>query len=158
MKALDTLALALGEAGNPFAALDAALQQLVGHRFLTVLLYRHDLGVAERLYSNRPEMFPTGGRKRFEDAPTQKRVAETRRPYIGPDAASLRRDFPDHEKIFALGCSSILNMPVLWAGQALGQVNLLHEEGHFGTQHLPPVRVAVQMCVPAFLALKETTP
>ncbi len=138
--------------GTSFAALDAALQEAVGHRFLTILAYRWEEGVAERLYSSRPELYPARGRKAFSDAPTQRRVAETRQPYIGRDAADIRRDFPnDHERIFALGCESILNMPVLWRGRALGQVNLLHEARHFTADHLPVVRALVQMIVPAFI-------
>lgn len=148
------LAEALADPRQPeatFIALDGALQQDVGHRFLTILAYRWEDGVAERLYSSRPDLFPAGGRKAFRDAPTQRRVAETRRPYIGRDATDIRRDFPDHAKIFALDCESILNMPVLWRGRALGQVNLLHAAGHYLPQHLPGVRALVQMAIPAFL-------
>ena len=115
-----------------------------------------DEGVAERLYSSRPELFPARGRKAFTDAPTQRRVAETRQPYIGRDAADIRRDFPDHDKIFALGCESILNMPVLWRGRAFGQVNLLHGARHFGTEHLPVVRALVQMIIPAFIDMEPS--
>jgi hypothetical protein len=152
---LAPLASALGEARQPaatFAALDAALARAVGHRFLTVLLYRPAEGVAERLYSSRPDLYPARGRKAFADAPTQRRVAETGQPYIGRDAADIRRDFPDAEKIFALGCESILNMPVLWRGRALGQVNLLDRAGHYVPDQLPLVRALAQMTIPAFLA------
>lgn len=137
--------------GASFTALDAALQEVVGHRFLTILAYRWDEGVAERRYSSRPELYPALGRKAFSEAPTQRRVAETRQPYIGHDAADIRRDFPDHDRIFALGCESILNMPVLWRGRALGQVNLLHAARHFTADHLPVVCALVQMIVPAFI-------
>lgn len=152
------LAAALAEPDQPaatFAALDAALARLVGHRFLTMLIYLPAEGVAERLYSSRPELYPARGRKAFADAPTQRRVAETRQPYIGRDADDIRRDFPDHEKIFALGCESILNMPVVWRGEALGQVNLLHDANRYEAAQLPQVRALVQMCIPAFLAARQ---
>ncbi|WP_426955614.1 GAF domain-containing protein [Muricoccus radiodurans] len=149
------LAEALAAPDQPascFAALDKALQDEVGHRFLTVLVYRWKEGVAERLYSSRPTLYPARGRKAFSDAPTQRRVAETREPYIGRDAADIRRDFPDHEKIFALDCESILNMPVVWQGRGLGQVNLLHAANHYGPAQIPVVRVLAQMCIPVLLA------
>lgn len=155
----DRIAAALADPQQPaasFAALDAALREAVGHRFLTILAYRWDDGVAERLYSSRPELYPARGRKAFTDAPTQRRVAETRQPYIGRDAADIRRDFPDHDKIFALGCESILNMPVLWRGRALGQVNLLHEARHFTIEHLPVARALVQMIIPAFIDVEPS--
>lgn len=151
------LAEALADPSQPqagFAALDHALQAAAGHRLLTVLRYRFAEGDAERLYSNQPALFPAGSRKPFADAPIQRRVAETGLPYIGRDAADLRRDFPDHDKIFALGCASILNMPVVWRGRALGQVNLLHEEHRYAAHHLPLVRVLAQMTIPLFLALE----
>jgi hypothetical protein len=164
-ESFQAIAAALAAPAQPdacFAALDAALQREVGHRFLTMLVYRWEEGVAERLYSSRPELYPARGRKTFAEAPTQRRVAETREPYIGHDAEDIRRDFPDHAKIFALGCESILNMPVVWAGRALGQVNLLHEANHYGPRHLPIVRGLVQACIPAFLIAdappKETSP
>ncbi len=151
---LAPVAEALAEADQPtatFAALDEALARAVGHHFLTILLYLPEEGAAVRLYSSRPELYPAGGRKAHADAPTQRRVAMTGQPYIGRDAADIRRDFPDHEKIFALGCESILNMPVLWRGRALGQVNLLDRAGHYAPAHLPLVRVFAQMAIPAFL-------
>jgi hypothetical protein len=151
------LATALADPRQPeagLAALDRALQDSVGHRLLTVLRYRFDEGCAERVYSSAPQTFPASGRKAFADAPIQRRVAETQRPYIGRNAGDIRRDFPDHEKIFALGCASILNMPVLWRGRALGQVNLLHEAEHYTPAHLPVVQMLTQMTIPLFLAIE----
>lgn len=151
------LAAALADQQQPdagFAALDRALQDTVGHLLLTVLRYRFDEGVAERIYSSVPQTFPASGRKAFADAPTQRRVAETREPYIGRDAAAIRRDFPDHEKIFALGCESILNMPVVWRGRALGQVNMLHRANRYAPGQLPLVQTLAQMTIPLFLILE----
>lgn len=155
--AAHTLAEALAAPDQPaagFAALDRALQATVGHLLLTVLRYRFAEGVAERIYSSVPHTFPASGRKPFADAPTQARVAETRQPYIGQDAADIRRDFPDHAKIFALGCESILNMPVVWRGRALGQVNMLHQANRYRPAQLPAVQSLVQMTIPLFLTLE----
>jgi transcriptional regulator with GAF, ATPase, and Fis domain len=157
------LAQALAAPDQPratLAALDQALREAVGHRFLSMHVYRRDEGVAERIHSSDPARYPARGRKAFADAPTQKRVAETGQPYIGRDAADIRAGFPDHETIFAMGCESILNMPVCWQGQAIGQVNLLDVAYRYSPEHLPLVQALVQMCIPAFLlaASKETAP
>jgi X-Pro dipeptidyl-peptidase (S15 family) len=74
------------------------------------------------------------------------------------DAGDIERDFPDRDRIFALGCSSILNMPVRWKGEVLGQINPLHEARHFGKADLPMVEAMVQIVVPAFLIAAEHTP
>jgi hypothetical protein len=82
----EKIAAALAEPRQPeasFAALAAALRQAAGHRFLTMLLYRWEEDVAERLSSSRPDLYSARGRKAFAEAPTQRRVAETAEPYIG---------------------------------------------------------------------------
>ncbi len=149
-----TLAQGLAAAGQPEAGLcmlDRMLAETVGHKLFTALLYRPADGVADRLYSSAPDRFPARGSKALDDAPTMRRVLTSGMPYIGRDASDIARDFPDHEKIFALGCASIVNMPVRWNGQVLGQINLLHEAGHFHDGHLPVVEAMAQLVVPAFL-------
>lgn len=137
--------------GASLRLLDRLLDAVVGHKLFTALLYRPADGVADRLYSSAPERFPARGAKALGDAPTMRRVLTSGVPYIGRDASDIARDFPDHEQIFALGCGSILNMPVRWNGQILGQINLLHEAGHFHDGHLPVVEKMSQLAVPAFL-------
>ena len=61
--------------------------------------------------------------------------------------------FFDYELIWSLGCESVLNMPVRWAGQTLGTLNLLHRAGHYDESHLPQVRLLAALAVPGFLQL-----
>jgi len=157
----DSCLTALRQAGPPealFKAVDKALAETVGHKLFTVLLYHPKVGMAERLYSSRPDLYPASGTKALEQAPAMKRVLTSGTPYIGQDAGDIERDFPDHERIFALGCSSVLNMPVCWKGEVLGQINLLHEARHFGKAHLPMVEAMAQIVVPAFLIAAEHAP
>lgn len=159
LDALTVLARALGEADQPaatFAALDRLLGSVVGHRLFTVLLHRPEIGAAERLHSSRPDVYPASGGKSLDEAPTMKRVMTSGTPYLGRHREDILRDFPDHARILALGCGSILNMPVRWKGAVLGQVNLLHESGHFEESHLPVVEALAQMAVPAFLEAHTT--
>jgi hypothetical protein len=151
---MSTLTRALAERDQPaatFRALDGLLANLVGHRLFTALLYHPKAAMAERLYSSRPDIYPASGTKALEHAPAMKRVLTSGAPYIGWDAGDIERDFPDHDRIFALGCGSVLNMPVHWQGEVLGQVNLLHEARHFEKAHLPIVEAMAQIVVPAFL-------
>ena len=48
--------------------------------------------------------------------------------------------FPDADTIAALGCGSVLNLPVMQAGQVIGTLNLLEAPGHF----TPPVVARAQ--------------
>ncbi len=159
--ALTALARMLGDPDQPeatFRMLDRLLGDTVGHRLFTVLRHRPEIGAAERCYSSRPDVYPAYGVKSLDAAPTMRRVLTTGTPYLGRHRQDIERDFPDHAKILALGCGSILNMPVRWRGAVLGQVNLLHQSGHFHERHLPVVDVLAQMAVPAFLVASTTQP
>jgi hypothetical protein len=158
---ISMLTRALAERDQPdstFCALDRLLADVVGHKLFTALLYRPTAGIAERLYSSRPDIYPTNGAKALEQAPAMKRVLISGKPYVGEDAGDIERDFPDYDKIFALGCGSIMNMPVRWKGEVIGQINLLHEARHFQKAHLPIVEAMAQIVVPAFLIAAEHAP
>ncbi len=158
---ISMLTRALAERDQPaatFRALDRLLAKLVGHKLFTALLYLPKAGMAERLYSSRPDIYPASGTKALEQAPAMKRVLTSGTPYIGRDVGDIERDFPDHDRIFALGCGSVLNMPVRWKGEVLGQINLLHEARHFEKAHLPIVEAMAQIVVPAFLIAAEHAP
>jgi len=159
LDALTSLARALGGDDQPaasFGMLDRLLGELLGHRLFTVLLHRPEIRAADRLYSSRPDVYPASGRKSLDEAPTMKRVLTLGMPYLGRHREDIERDFPDHAKILALECGSILNMPVRWNGAVLGQVNLLHGSGHFHEGHLPIVEALAHMAVPAFLEASTT--
>ena len=48
----------------------------------------------------------------------------------------MKADFPDLDLIVSLGCGSAINMPIVAAGEMLGSVNLLHEEGWYGPERV----------------------
>jgi hypothetical protein len=55
--------------------------------------------------------------------------------------------FPDHEKIWSLGCGSVVNLPVIIDNDLVATINLLHQE-----QHYTPARVdliSLQLSQPA---------
>ena len=86
---ISMLTRALAERDQPaatFRALDRLLAKVVGHRLFTALLYRPKDGMAERLYSSRPDIYPASGTKALEQAPAMKRVLTSGTPYIGRDA------------------------------------------------------------------------
>jgi hypothetical protein len=44
-------------------------------------------------------------------------------------------------------------VPVRWAGETLGTLNLLDRAGHYTEAHVPQVRLLAALAVPAFLVL-----
>jgi len=127
---LAAVASAMARPGQPaatYAALEAAMEAVLGHRLFTILRYHADTGESERVWTNRPAAYPVAGRKALNPTFWSRQVLQERRPYLGRTAADIREVFFDHELIASLGCASVLNLPVVWDDRVLGTINLLHE-------------------------------
>lgn len=138
--------------------LEQKLAHWVGHRYMTVLFYDPSEPEALRVFSSNPAVFPATGRKSFRQGPIMARVRETRLPYVAIDRKAVIRDYPDHEKIFAMGCACLVNLPIVIGAEAVGQVNLLHEQGFYTQQKIELAMSLVSMAaaeLPASL-LTET--
>jgi hypothetical protein len=149
---LTAVAAALADAEQPaatFAALDAALGRVLGHKLFTILRWHADRRESERQYTNQPAAYPVGGRKSLNPTAWSRQVLEERRPYIGRTAEDIRAHFFDHALIASLGCASILNLPVVWSGRVLGTLNLLHEAHWYGERDVPTGLAFAGLAVPA---------
>jgi hypothetical protein len=135
-----------------FAALDRGLGATLGHRLFTVLRYHPVARESERLYTSHAAAYPVGGRKAVRATPAATRVFGEGRPYIGRTAADIRASFGDAELILALGCESVLNVPVRFDGRVLGTVNLLHQADWYDAADLPLAELFAALAIPGFLA------
>ena len=135
-----------------FEAMSAGLAAAPGHILLTVLRYYREQGASQRIYSSRPAEYPVGGRKTLGQAPRMRQVLTSRQPFIGHGRQEIIDNYADHPTLLAMGCESIVNMPVLWGAEVLGTVNLLHAQGRYGEADLPRIAAWAQLSVPAFLA------
>ena len=150
--------IALAHAATPqpqatFQAVDQALAQSPGHILFTILVHHPGLRESERFYTNMPDAYPVGGRKPVTDSAWMKRVIFAGEPYIGRTREDIADVFYDHELIWSLGCESVLNLPVRWAGQTLGTLNLLHRAGYYTEAHVDAERLAAQLALPALLGI-----
>lgn len=153
---LAAVAAALARPGQPvplWAALDAALGAVIGHKLFTVLRFHADTRESERCYTNQPVAYPVGGRKTFNESPWSRRVFGERRPYIGRTAKDIQTVFFDHALIASLGCDAVLNVPVAYDGRVLGTLNLLHEAGWYGEADVAPALLFAALAVPGYLAV-----
>jgi GAF domain-containing protein len=151
---LAAVAAALAHPGQParlWAALDAALGAVIGHKLFTVLRYHADSHESERCYTNQPAAYPVGGRKPFNESAWSRQVFVERRPYIGRTAEDIRTVFFDHALIASLGCDAVLNVPVVHDGRVLGTLNLLHEAGWYDEHDLAPGLLFAALAVPGYL-------
>lgn len=153
---LSAVAAAHSSADQPaalFVALDEALASAIGHKLFTILAYDDATFEAARLYSNRPASYPVGGRKRLAPSPWTEAVLDRGEAYVGHTLEDLRQVFFDHELIAALGCESVLNMPVRWRGRTLGSLNLLHQAGWYEEDDVAACLPFAQLALPALLTL-----
>jgi hypothetical protein len=158
LRDLQDIAAALALVPSPDApdplllAVDGLSQRMLGHRLFTVLRYDLGAGLAHRLYSSAPDAYPASGSKQISTAPALRRMVHTGKPLLTPDAAAVRANFVDAESIFSLGCASVLNLPVIVRGRLLGQVNLLHEAGHYAVGAIGMGMALAALAAPAFMA------
>jgi GAF domain-containing protein len=152
------LAAALQEPGQPsrlFEAIEAETQSLVGHRLFTVL-YVDGQDVA-RIYSSNAAAYPVSGRKPMGPTPWGAHVLAGKRPYLGQDAAAIRWAFFDHVLIASLGLGSVINIPVIYDGRAIGTMNLLDAEHHYQEAHVSLVAGLTFALIPALLDARTQT-
>jgi hypothetical protein len=143
------------EAPRPLALLDAIgrlAMDTLGARGFTMFRYIHATAEVERIHSSDPVAYPTGGRKRIADYPTNQAVLARGEVYVARGRDDVRATYKDFEKIFALGVTSIMNVPVRFCGANVGAINLFGVEGQFGAGHETDGRILAGMMLPAILA------
>jgi GAF domain-containing protein len=151
---LTALSAALGEPGQTrsfFAVLDRALQQSVGHIYMTLLVVDGDEVV--RVYSSDEANYPVSGRKPMGSTPWGAHVIKGKQPFLATDRAGLRWAFFDHALMESMGVGSAINVPVVHDGKCIGTINLNHAEHHYGREHLAAVAPVAPLLIPAFLEL-----
>lgn len=75
--------------------------------------------------------FLSGGVKPADETHWSQIVLVEHRSFVANSVAELSAVFPDVELIVALGCESILNVPVVIDGEVRGTLNCLAEAGHW---------------------------
>jgi hypothetical protein len=116
-----------------YQSVQAALEELIGFKLLTVLRLEGQRLV--RMHTSDLQTYPAGGSKDISADRWLQEMLAGGTPIITPDEETLRQRFFDHETIFSLGCGSVLNYPVTSPRGTLGSVNLLHRAGWYEPGH-----------------------
>ncbi|MBD8688378.1 MULTISPECIES: GAF domain-containing protein [unclassified Rhizobium] len=132
-----------------FQALDALLQQQVGHILFTLLAV--DGGEVVRIYSSDVDHYPVSGRKPMTDTPWGRHVIGEQKSFLAKDMDDLKWAFFDHELIASLGGGTQINVPVVFNGKCVGTINLTHRAGHYNESHLARAEAFAPWLVPYFL-------
>ena len=116
---LERLASAMREPGQPlalFRAVEAVAAESIGFRLFTIMAYDARQHQVERVFTNMPDVYPTGGRKTKRGTAWATRILQDLRPFRGDTRHDLRNAFDDHTVMTAMGLGSILNIPIAYDG------------------------------------------
>src|SRR5215510_3778356 len=125
--------------------------ETVGWRLFTILRYLEADAAVERLYSSDEKAYPVGGRKPLDKIATPHTAMEKGEVFLAATREEVKSAFFDHELIFSLGISAILNAPIRHGGRRLGTLNLCGEEGAYGSAEVASARILAGLIVPALM-------
>ncbi|MCP1170290.1 GAF domain-containing protein [Limimaricola litoreus] len=137
--------------GEAYAALQALTQRLIGARLFTVMTVDMGAMLARRAYTSHPVDYPASGTKPIEMNDWFEIVHGRHESFVANRLEEIDRVFPDAALIGRLGCGSVMNLPILCAGELVATVNMLDAPAHF-----TPARVALaerEIGLPALAAL-----
>jgi hypothetical protein len=123
----------------------------MGWRLFTILRYVEAEQAVERLYSSDEKAYPVGGRKPLDKITASHGAMEKGEVFLAGTREEVRKAFFDHELIFSLGITAILNVPIRRVGQRLGTVNLCGEEGLYGAAEIARGKILAGLLVPSLL-------
>lgn len=140
-------------------AFDTELKAAFGHKLFTILSYDPVRQLMVRVHSNQLEFNPIGGAKRVTDSPWSRQVLKESRMLVGSTREDIKAVFSEYEKLWGIGCESVLNIPVRAGGVTIGTLNLLDGPGHYDDADLDLARVYAQLAsdpLSAYLANAST--
>jgi len=153
LRELESCAGALHATGQPapiYAAIEASLQRLVGHRLFTLLVV--DGEEVARIHSSNPKAYPVSGRKPMNRTPWGDVVLRDRRTWVAKSPDDIKWAFFDHALIFSLGLGACINVPVAWNGRTIGTMNILDAAGRYAETQGAIARRFAPFLVAPFLA------
>jgi GAF domain-containing protein len=138
--------------GAVYAAIERVAGETCGFVLLTTLRYDEAAGVVVRLHSSDPVSYPVGGTKPLDQLTENQRIMDRGDVAFAPTKADVKRLFFDHELIFSLGITAILNAPIRHAGRRLGTLNFCGLENTYGPAETETAQVLAALLVPTLLS------
>jgi len=153
--AVQAVAAETREPRDILVAVEALARQVLGYRGATMFRYIDATAEVERIHSSDAVAYPIGGRKQVAAYPVNQAVLARGEVYVAADREAVKGTYKDFEKIFALGVTSIMNVPVRLAGRNIGAFNVFGEAGQFDDAAKKKGQVLAALMIPAILTWKE---
>lgn len=134
-----------------YKAVEAIAAETCGWVLLTTLRYDEAGQQVVRLHSSDEKSYPIGGTKPLDKLSENQAIMDRGDVFLAPDKAAVRRYFFDHELIFSLGISAILNAPIRHGGRRLGTLNFCGIEGTYGPAEIASARILAGLLVPSLI-------
>ncbi|MGL4325174.1 MAG: hypothetical protein ACRCTD_14135 [Beijerinckiaceae bacterium] len=134
-----------------YKAIESVAAETCGFVFLTTLKYNEAEQVVERLHSSNETAYPLGGKKPLSKITASHSAMESGDVFLAADRAAVKQAFFDHELIFSLGSTAILNAPIRCAGRRLGTLNFCGEEGRYGPDEIANAKILAGLLIPCLL-------
>ncbi|MFM9940742.1 MAG: hypothetical protein ACKVP7_14760 [Hyphomicrobiaceae bacterium] len=152
--AVQAIATETREPRQILIGVEALAKKVLGYKGCTMFRYIHETQEVERIHSSDLVAYPVGGRKQIAAYPVNQAVLARGEIYVAADREAVKGTYKDFEKIFALGVTSIMNVPVRLAGRNIGAMNVFGEAGQFDDAAKLKGRVLAGLMVPAILTWK----
>lgn len=155
-----TFTAAVAKGSGPQDAFDALCEltrDVVGVKLFTVMTFEASTGMAGRIYSNMPDAYPVSGTKPANETDWSRQVIKEKRIFVANTIEDIADVFYDHELIKSLGCESVINVPIVVAGEVRGTINCLHEAGFYTPERVQAAE-ALKLPGAVCLLLNELDP
>ena len=134
-----------------YKAVERLSKETCGWRLLTILKYVEKDAVVARVSSSDEKSYPIGGTKPLEKLTENHAILERGEVALAANRDDVKRMFFDHQLIFSLGITAIMNVPVRHAGRRLGTLNFCGDDGMYGDREKQIGRVLAGLLAPALL-------
>ena len=134
-----------------YKAVEVIAAETCGWVLLTTLKYNEAEQVVERLHSSDEKAYPVGGKKPLARITASHGAMEHGEVFLAADKEAVKAAFFDHELIFSLGISAILNSPIRHAGRRLGTLNFCGVADTYGAQEIQSAKILAGLLVPCLL-------
>jgi hypothetical protein len=110
----------------------------------TILAVDRSRNLVHRSYSSNETSYPRGGDKALMSTPWAELVIGQRQRFLASTEAEMKWAFSDHQKLFDLGYTTAMNLPIQQGTGVAWTVNLLRGGSAYSERECEVVSAAVQ--------------
>jgi GAF domain-containing protein len=128
------------------------LKRRPGFDLLTVLAPNDAGDRLIRLYSSNHNQYPLGDADIVQDDMWFRQLFSAKEAVVANDANEIRHWLPDFVEYVEMGYGSLLNLPIVISGEAIGIMNVMAREGHFSAEAVRAIGDQTPLAALAVLA------